>query len=178
MGKRLDKAYADAIEDPGLLIFYAQDDYHHSKTLRINVGNDYLRAVEEVVSSREFGYRTDSDFHRDAGFHRLAFLAANAENGRIRKTLGETCRAMKRMHLLNALAASRREATKWLEDLSENMNDPRTTERQKAELVADMYDTIMSMSVETEEREIWLKQLKERYEKYVPKGFTFNRRVE
>lgn len=173
MGKKLEKSLIDARENPGQFVFHASDEYHHSEWLRIKVGTDVLRLIEEVKSCGKFPYRTESDVLRDAIFHRLAWLEMNYD-----PKWGESVRAMKRMHLLNAFAAEQANSSKWLEDLERNMNSPKITEKKRLILVGDMYDTLMAMSSDNEDKEIWLKALRDRYPKYVPKGFSFNRRTD
>lgn len=170
MGKNLERAYSDLLIDPTRLVYLATDEYHHSDILRLRVGTDLTRAVEELIASRRYGYRTESDFYRDSGHFRLAFWSVNGY-----PKAAETCEAMERMHLINALSESRRQFSKWLDDLAKNMNDPATTERQKSEIIFNMYCVIMRISSEREEKELWLKALQERYPKYCPTGFDFSR---
>lgn len=170
MGKKLEKTFADIRENPSSFVFHASDEYHHSEFLRVKMGTDQLRFVEEVKSCGAFPYRTESDVIRHAIFFLGAWLSEQMGG-----KWAEPLRAMKRMHLINALAESRRESARWLDDLAKNMSDPSTTERQKTELIENMYDTIMSISSENEERELWLKALQERYPKYCPKGFDMSR---
>lgn len=173
MGKKLGRALQETHESPDQYVFHASDDFHHSEWIRIKVGTDVLRAIEEVKSSGKHPYRTESDVIRDSLFHRLAWLQVNGN-----PRLAETVRSMKRMHLLNAFAAGEQEVSKWVEELEKNMSSPKLSEQKRFTLIQEMYDVIQAMSDDNEDKEVWMKLLKERYPKYCPQGFDMSRLVE